>query len=289
MQLAAFWVKDHYLFETTSINLGGKFLYEFKLDGNILTINREENEAFIPHFFSETSPNLSLVSAIVGQNGSGKSTLLTLLRSSLQGVGIWGGYVMFKAAVLIFEDDKSNSVFVKVRIPEYPKRDAFNLKIQTVDFLTNQEYLTAQTVYYCPFFENKQLYFNSWATPDIDISADRLLHHDDDQNKNKSNFSPILEHRYQNIFRQFDFLGTPLAEVLARGFEMPFYDSVELSMRGAAWNPIDISTFHNTPFDFRPFLKRLYELWQKKFIPLEDKSTRQPILTKIKRSLSFGF
>jgi signal recognition particle GTPase len=93
MQLVSIWLKDHFLLGTTSINLGGKFIYTFEEENYKLTISRESNKKYISSFYSDECPNLSLVSSIVGKNGSGKTTLLNVIRKVLKGNQGFGGYI----------------------------------------------------------------------------------------------------------------------------------------------------------------------------------------------------
>lgn len=76
MRLAAIYIKEHnYLFdEPQTINLGGKFFYEFKPnEKDEIEITKTENQNFIDYFWGD---KISLVSAIVGENGVGKSSVL---------------------------------------------------------------------------------------------------------------------------------------------------------------------------------------------------------------------
>ena len=52
MRLAAIYIEDHeYLFDKPQvINFGGKFLYDFKKEGEDIVVTRKANDAFIPDF-----------------------------------------------------------------------------------------------------------------------------------------------------------------------------------------------------------------------------------------------
>lgn len=288
MQLSAIWVNGHYLFNTATFNFGAKFLYDFKLNGNMLTVERTENPNHITGFFSDTSPNLSLVSAIVGQNGSGKTSALTIIRNALHGNHAWGGYVLYNFALLIFENNADEEVHVVFSIPIYERLQKNSIQTQFIGFSAKREELNAETVYYSPFFEGKDFYFNNSNSPDIDISADRLLHLDIEENDRKEKHSPLLEHRYQNIYRQFDFLVTPLAKILYADYQIPFYDSVELYFRGPSFFP-DASHFHNTSYDFRPFLTKLYELWQAQIYATERQVDSRTNIEEDKKIIKLWF
>lgn len=258
MQLAAIYVNNHYLFQVATFNLGGKFLYKFNLNDNTIVAERTENPDYIPGFFSDTSPNLSLVSAIVGQNGSGKTSALTIIRNALKGNTAWGGYVLYHFALLVFENSADEEVHTVFSYPIYERGNTSYISIHPTNFVAKKESLRAQTVYYSPFFEGKDFYFNHSDSLDIDISADKLIHLDIKENEAKEKPVSILEHAYQNTYRQFDFLTAPLSKVLYEEYGIPFYDSVEFGFRGPSLS----QNYHNTPNDFRPFLIKLDELWR---------------------------
>ncbi len=260
MQLAAIWVNGHYLFNTATFNFGAKFLYDFKLNSNMLTVERTENPNHITGFFSDTSLNLSLVSAIVGQNGSGKTSALTIIRNALHGNHAWGGYVLYNFALLIFENNADEEVYAVFSIPIYERLQKNSIETQFVGFSEKQEELKVETVYYSPFIEAKEFYLNTSAAPDIDVSGDMKLRTDIDKNNSKEKSDPILEHSRQNIERQFDFMQSPLAKRLHDDYGFPFYEWVKLKFRGPEFYPD--AKFFNTPDDFRPFIKKIYETWR---------------------------
>jgi len=95
MRLVAFYSLEN-KYSGSTINFGGRYFYEIKLQNTHLTITREENKNFIEDFYGL---NISLVNAIVGKNGAGKTTLLKNLLQS-------------DKLILLFEDNnqkKSNN------------------------------------------------------------------------------------------------------------------------------------------------------------------------------------
>lgn len=263
-------------------------MYEFHLNGDTLAVERTENSNHIPDFFSDTSPNLSLVSAIVGQNGSGKTSALTIIRNALYGDHAWGGYVLYNFALLIFENNADEEVYAVFSIPIYERLKKNSIETQFVGFSAKQEELNVETVYYSPFIEAKEFYLNTSAAPDIDVSGDMMLRLDIDRNSSKDDSDPVLEHSRQNIERQFDFMQSPLAKKLQEDYGFPFYDTVKLKFRGPKFYP-DSSFFNNTPDDFRPFIKKIYETWRDEIHTTSTQVRRDTDINEDKKLIKLWF
>ncbi len=270
MQLAAIWVKEHFLFGTQIINLGGKYHYTIQeaIDEtkDTIKISRQENEKYISGFYSFPNKKLSLISAIVGKNGSGKSTVIEIIRSILN-KATWGR-ISFELGILIFEDSISGKVAIYFSDPF--KQDSFlesqevrkKKTIELLDFEKTDTNTYVESIFYSPFLDIKENTLNYGKSPDIDLSLDRLFQDDYENNRSKDSPDPFTEHKYQNIYRQFNFLKKPLIQSLRQDFDFPFYDKVELSFRGPIYSPNKDYPFHNTPYDFREPIKWLYELWR---------------------------
>lgn len=274
MRLVSMWVKDHFLLGTFYLNFGGKYIYFFSNEEQLLYISREKNPLYIPSFYSDSSPNLELVSCLVGKNGSGKSTLLDIIRKTVHPHG-WG-VIPMKNAVLIFEDIQTNQVVFRNYNPLGKRELRFEgvaNQIELVyDFVDTDKKIKIESILYSPFLDLKEFYFNADNSPDLDISLERIFQRDYQLNNQKEGNNPLLEHKYENIYRQFSFLTSKLAKELNGQYNIPFYDQVVLSFRGPEFNPQDAN--HNTPEEFREVYKILYELWSKEINLTERQITK---------------
>ncbi|MCY0971034.1 hypothetical protein [Chryseobacterium wangxinyae] len=63
-----------------TLNLGGQFNYEVRIQSEVLLVLKNENQNFIPDFFGN---KINQISAIVGANGTGKTSILRNLVKEL--------------------------------------------------------------------------------------------------------------------------------------------------------------------------------------------------------------
>ncbi|WP_163401312.1 AAA family ATPase [Flavobacterium fluviatile] len=224
MRLVAVFIYEHqFLFdEPQTINLGGKYIYNFKgYNNSSVLIRREENHNYINNFYdlTNTSSKLSLVSAIVGENGTGKTSILDILRSKFveHSSPFPHSYV-----VMIGEDDTSDyPILIKssfesnkylLNINELDKNNALFLDI---DLAKTEE--SFQSIYYSPHYDYKvNPHFDK--IDNYDISFDTVLDNDLNDLANKDsnpagwNFRPNRELRFKNSLRQISFLSSEVFE-----------------------------------------------------------------------------
>ncbi len=250
MHLAAVWFHRHFLFNDTSFNFGGKHFYDFNLKDKVLTISRAENHRWIDNFFAEDSPNLTLLSAIVGSNGSGKTTLLKdIIAGATES--------QYPQGILLVFESSNGSVCLL---------NNTKLSIQSGGFTISECTPKIETVFYAPFFEASKFY-QEYGSSNIDISTDRLLYFDKESNESKEDSDAILEHSYQNTYRRFDFLRTSFAKSLYKYFNLPSIEKSRLSFRSSNYPP---NIFNNTPTAFIPFIEKLIKIWRAEIHAISD-------------------
>ncbi|MBI1225170.1 MAG: AAA family ATPase [Bacteroidetes bacterium] len=265
MKLVAVYFFKHFLLNDATLNLGGKHFYHFSLNDGVLTASRTVNTKFIDNFFTEKSPNLSLVSAIAGSNGSGKTTILKDIGFALN--------KDYLANIIFFFEKEDETCYYYTNLTR--------LKIYCKGFTPIEFNHKIETIYYAPFFEAS----NINSTSGIDISTNWLIYHDSNQNKTKEKSDPILEHSYQNIYRQFNFLGTSFASILYEQFDLPTIDKARLSFRGPDYFPHKddskndnaITRFHDTSTKFQPIIEKLLEIWRRELAPLRNEKKPESI------------
>lgn len=295
MQLAAIWVRKHHLLKNSSINLGGKYFYSFEFEEgkekHILKISRRENLKYIDKFYSDNSPNLSLVSAVVGKNGAGKSTVLDIIRRILKNNREFGGYANeYYEGVLVFEVENDEIAIKLDRYNEpydlfYSDEEKKPFKKIDVQFSRNiiSNQYQAETVYFSPFLDLNSFYFNFDNSPDIDISLNRLIQKDSEGEESQNQ---ILNHKYKGLWRQFDFQSHSIAKQLHDAFNVPFFDKVELKIEIKNINP---KQFHNTPDDFRDFYDVFYNKWRNELDDTERQITSKTPLESDKKLFELNF
>ncbi|MBV6427788.1 MAG: hypothetical protein KIPDCIKN_02310 [Haliscomenobacter sp.] len=275
MQLASVWLKEHFLLRSTVINFGGRYFYQFDEKENKIIISRTKNEKYIPNLFSGTSPNLLLVSAVVGQNGSGKTTIMRIIRKALSRSLGFDGAIEYEDAILIFEN-KQNEIIIR-RDPTATKgysvfddeERQHNKEIELFDIKEDKSNLKIETIYFSPFFDFNQI---STTFPDIDISINSIIEIDLKNNLGRENESLLHEYRYQNVIRHLSYQSSSIAKELNKVFNVPFYEEVKLSIRSMS---IDPKYFHNTPFEFRPIYQKLLDIWRKEIYSTERQITKK--------------
>ncbi len=234
MRLAAVYLDDHYLFDKPqTINLGGKYDYQFQGD----KVTRTLNNRFIPNFYSEHT--VESVSAIVGKNGSGKTTLIKLLIDNLKPRRI--GHVTYP---MIFEDGDQTYL-------------SHNLE---ANFDCEVQLPKTRTIYYSPFLD----YNNSVAG--IDLSLDTLIDKDlfniDALSHANDQVVPLRRLKTKNSLRQLEFQHSPFGKELKEYFDFPEFNKSKFSFTR---HKIDVDhdtgriNFWNTPREFQGSLQQIYD------------------------------
>jgi hypothetical protein len=161
-----------------------------------------------------------------------------------------------------------------------------NLELKTNGIKTLSPLSVIETVYYSPFLDLSEFYSNFGSSPDIDISLDRTIQRDAENNEKKEGSNPILEHRYQNLLRQFTLQSSPLFKKLNANEELPPYREGKLTVRQL---DVDFSSFHNTPYDFQSFFKLFYKLWKDEIYKTERQIRPDTDLEEDKRIFKLWF
>ena len=275
MQLAAIWLHEHYLLGTKIINLGGNYLYNFKLMNDSVEVSRKENKLFIPNFYSDE--HISLITAIVGSNGAGKSTLLHTIRKVLKSNTGFGGFVNEYTNVLLIFEAKNDEIYTV--IDYYGKNLAYDIRRrENIQYggieckfagdVTLAKSKFVETIFYSPYLDLKNIYLDK--SPDIDISLDSLIKNDNEQYPNRSNSTKLLGHRSQNVLRIINFQASEISKVLSEKLSLPTFDTIEVSIMIPDFN---VGQFHNTPLNFRPLYEKLYAIWRKEINSTERRVT----------------
>lgn len=254
MKLVSIYIQEHaYIFsQAQTINLGGKFEYEYHELKNKVIVNRKVNENYIEGLFDLTKldSSLNLVSAIVGKNGTGKSTILDVIRSAF----IRNGYGLpYSKAVLIAEDKNGKAFLLDSDFEEVIIENVFeesqesNKKedLEKIDLTLKNK---VQTIFYSPHFDFKHN-VNFDEIDSYDISFDNTLEKDLDDLEHKGpngsgwNYSPTQELIFKNSLRQLMFLSSDLVrdtKIFKSLFDLPEHSGGRLFFRehkiGEVWN-----------------------------------------------------
>lgn len=256
MRLAAILILSHeYLIdEPQTINLGGRFIYSFNIEGSTINISKKINEDFIEDFFDQTKLESKLLSvnAIVGQNGTGKSSIFDSIRSTF----VENPYTLPEnSTILFFETDDykelkyASSIFEK-------SEGVIKFKTEQPDIIIQKQRSNSdvQSIYYSPHFDFK--YNPNFEIIDnYDISFDKILEEDLEDLENKKpnqsgwNYSPSQELLFKNAIRQILFLSSEIVtkdKIFQNLFDFPEFGEARLVIRGykeeREWN---------TPSSFR--------------------------------------
>ncbi|WP_079240924.1 AAA family ATPase [Chryseobacterium indologenes] len=194
MRLVAIYLKDHFLFSDSILNLGGKYIYDVKYkQDNKYEITKVPNKNHIENFWGN---NLSLVSAIVGENGSGKTSLFRNLNK------IFSPYDR--------QDIASDSIFIFENLLE-DSYCYFSEKFE-IDEVAKIKKNEIETIYYSPVIDYDLIDINS------PISMIQFYG------------ESISTFYIQNIQRHLFFLkNTNLLESLKKSYEhFPFYEKLTI-------------------------------------------------------------
>lgn len=254
MRLAAVYINEHFLFsEPQTLNFGGKYIYNFKLNESKIEVSRKENQKFIKYFFGK---NISLASAIVGGNGSGKTSLVhtILMNYNNQNYGI----IDCNAIVFIFEDSKSVKIFEK-----YPGEATFSC--EAINFKTSKlkkkEFATS---FYTPILDVREFYSDHTISQFFDLSKFRFFQNDTESND--GSFTSLSEfHLSENLKRWIAFRGEFKSNLDFA--DIPKFDSIKINVNRvfSLLNNVD-----QISRDFRVFMKAFYRKWQEEY---RNKST----------------
>lgn len=194
MKLVAVYIKDHFLFSESLLNLGGRYIYKIKHKvENEYEITRVPNKNYIENFWGN---NLSLVSAIVGENGAGKTSFFRNLNNTFSPYDKQNEVF---DSIFIFEDLTENSCYYfseKFKIDEVIKIDRNKI----------------ETIYYSPVLDFDLI--------DINSQISMINYHTDS----------ISKFYLQNIQRHLFFLkNATLLESLKKSYiHFPSYEKLKI-------------------------------------------------------------
>lgn len=262
MRIAAIYIEEHqYLFDTPqTINFGGKYFYDFKVEDEELLVTRTLNENFIQGFFDSEDLDsvITNVNAIVGQNGAGKSTLLDVIRSKF----IQDRFALphFSSLTLAESDDSEYPIIIQGGGEVFLQLESSdNKKIKLKKVSTK----SIQTIYYSPHYDYK-FNPNFDEVDNHDISFDKILEkdleelHRKETQSNGFDYSPSQELLFKNAMRQIEFLSSNLVEkhkIFQNIFQLQGHYEPTLYFRGYKIT----EKYHNTPMDFRGILREIDE------------------------------
>lgn len=251
--IVSIYIEEHgYLInEPQTINFGGKYIYFFEPYGDCLLIKKRLNQKYIEGFFniSESTCEVNLLSAIVGQNGVGKSSLLDIIRDI---------FINEYPNCTVLVEDAGETKLLQSDYKDIYIIDENNIS-NSLSRIDREQY---QTIYYSPHFDLK--YNNTFSKSDnYDISLDKYIEHDlkdtdkKGTNENGWKFDPQEELVFKNTLRQVEFMISDIfkKDETLNFFQLPTYKYIELLFRD-----IEIDEdFWNTPNQFRDLIKLIKE------------------------------
>lgn len=118
MEIHFLWIADFRSLKRTGVCLSAKYLISARMESGLLVLTIKLNPLFIPDFFKK--PNITNVTAIVGQNGTGKSSILEYIKHHLP----FGVITSVKNDILVYTEEDGRGL---VKVP-------VGMEFQLVDF-----------------------------------------------------------------------------------------------------------------------------------------------------------
>jgi len=214
MHIAAYHIFSSELgIENQTINFGGKYFYKLKENAERkLIIQRTPNPKYISNFYDK-SGKLTSISAIVGRNGAGKTRLLIDMIECISGA-------RRSSNVLVFEEGEKVLLFFGNVDQE--KGIGGNTTYEFVkpkDFSAEVLKKNITSIYYSPHLDHRD------EIPDIDISFDKIIYDDLEDEENLGRFAnrlnPIKQHELNNFKRQASFINSNISKELYNSFDLP--------------------------------------------------------------------
>ncbi|PFD92957.1 hypothetical protein CN275_05250 [Bacillus anthracis] len=224
MELLYIWIENYGVIQKQGFNFGGKYIFEYSNQTEILSFNKNAN--YISDLFNTSNhskSNIINVTAIIGENGAGKSTILDLIRNNIiktkrennkifiicmespNQIVCYGSGINIKNQSQLI--DKENFRFEDT----YPLNDEpFKLRGLTY-------YPKKYGIYYSNIFDNKEELYDF---SEYNLSTNFLIKYDKlDLESNLINAVTI--HRFSEVRRQIIF-AKEFSKFFNNEFEIPF-------------------------------------------------------------------
>jgi hypothetical protein len=252
MQLVAYHIFNSELeIKHQTINFGGKYFYELKENPERkIIIERILNPKYIPNFYDENE-KLTLISAIVGRNGAGKTRLLIDIIECISGA-------RGSSNILVFEEgEKVLLFFGNVDQEKGIRGNTKHEFVKPKEFSTEFFKKNITSVYYSPHLDHRD------GIPEIDLSFDKIIYDDLDDEENVGRFTnrlnPIKQHELNNFKRQASFINSTISKELYNSFDLPkpqeklkvSFSYLKNTFANSSHTQFE---FHNMPTDIRPAL-----------------------------------
>ncbi len=232
MILSYVWIREYKCIHNQGFNFGGKkhFWMETSPEEEKVVLRWAENENYIPDFFQipdSGAQALGNVTAIVGENGSGKSILIEFLRGMLNNA-LWPyqntqflavfetqmGYEIYANLGYELNDQKiKNDLGASIHAYRAVFDQQWDIPNEPITKAVKKEEAREYicTIYYSPILDLSHYPQESSGSTGVDVSTDYLVTADSEVHRNArvtESFNPIEFHKFQNVFRQINFLQT---------------------------------------------------------------------------------